>query len=176
MPRISQVSWPKMELRYGYLFDIQDYDELSEWWENVRKSISTKDFNDALKWQQGRAHANHLAQLADLWGVDLLTALSRMQQHYGEGLDKVLNERKRLFINAIGGYFGYSDEFQISDTRMIDVWALPQETLRIIQWPDGTHFYAKVGNEDVVFDGKQKWDTREAAETAGEKYLKGKRR
>lgn len=176
MPRISQVSHPNLELRYGWMFDIQSYTDLQAWWENVRVGISTKDFNDALEYSKGKAHANSLAQVAAIWGVDLVTALARMQQHVGEGLDKVLQDRKRLFINSVGGYFGYFDELQISGTKEIDVWALPEEKLRIISWPDGKHFYAKVGMEDVVFDGKQKWDTKEEAATAGEKYLKGKRR
>jgi hypothetical protein len=176
MPRISKVSFPKMKLDYGYLFDIQNYDDLQGWWDNVRTSISQKDFSQAMLWKDGKAHKNELAQLADVWGLDLVSALSRFQQHLGEGLDKVLQDRKRLFINAAGGYFGYSDGLTISDTRTIDVWALPTEAVRIIQWPDGSHFYAKIGNEDVVVAGKQKWDSRADAEAAGKKYLEGKKR
>jgi hypothetical protein len=176
MPRISKVSWPKMKLDYGYLFDIQNYDDLQGWWDNVRVSISQKDFSRAMLYKDGKAHINELAQLADIWGIDLISALSRFQQHLGEGLDKVLQDRKRLFINSVGGYFGYSNDLKISDTRIIDVWALPTETIRIIQWPDGSHFYAKIGNEDVVVAGKQKWDTRAEAEDAGQRYLEGKKR
>lgn len=176
MPRISKVKWPKMDLRYGWLFDIQNYEDLQGWWDNVRKNISTKDFNEAMKYAEGKAHANPLAQLAAIWGVDILTALTRFQEQLGRGLARVLDERGRLFINELGGYFGYSDELLITETRDIDVWALPEEKLRIISWPGGTHFYAKVGNEDVVVDDKQKWDTEAEAAAAGKKYLEGKRR
>jgi len=176
MPRISKVSFPKMKLDYGYLFDIQNYGDLQGWWDNVRTSISQKDLSQAMLWKDGKAHKNELAQLADIWGLDLVSALSKLQQHIGEGLDRVLQDRKRLFINDVGGYFGYSNDLRISDTRTIDVWALPEETVRIIQWPDGSHFYAKIGNEDVVVSGKQKWDSRADAEAAGEKYLEGKKR
>jgi hypothetical protein len=176
MPRISKVVNSKLKLDYGYLFDIQNYEDLQAWWENVRIGISTKDFEQARQAKDGKRHANHLSVLADMWGVDLLTALSRFQQHIGEGLDRVLQDQKRLFINSVGGYFGYSKNLIISDTRDIDMWALPTETVRIIQWPDGSHFYAKIGNTDVVVDGKQKWDSRAEAEAAGQKFLKGKKR
>lgn len=176
MPKISKVSNAKIGLDYGYLFDIQNYDDLQEWWENVQSSISQKDFSAAISWQEGKAHKNSLALLADLWGMDLVSALSRLQQQIGEGLDKTLRGRKRLFINSVGGYFGYSDDLNITNTRNIDVWALPTETVRIIQWPGGNHFYAKIGSDDVVVAGKQKWDSRAEAETAGRKYLEGKKR
>jgi hypothetical protein len=49
---------------------------------------------------------------------------------------------------------------------------LPTEEIRIIKWPDGKHFYAKVGNADVVVDGKQKWDSKYAAQKAAERFLR----
>lgn len=44
--------------------------------------------------------------------------------------------------------------------------------IRLIQWKDGSHWYAKIGREDVVMYGKQKWDTKEEASKMAEKYLK----
>ena len=44
--------------------------------------------------------------------------------------------------------------------------------IRLIQWKDGSHWYAKIGREDVVMYGKQKWDTKEEANKMAEKYLK----
>lgn len=176
MPRVSFVTWPKMKLNYGWLFDIQDYDDLHAWWDNVYKNIAQKDFNEAMKYKEGKAHANVLAQLAELWGLDLISALSRLQSDRGNGMAQVLDEHHRLFVNSVGGYFGWSDALQLSGTHDIDIWALPEESIRIIQWPGGEHFYAKIGNDDVVVDGEQKWETKAAAEAAGKKYLEGKRR
>jgi hypothetical protein len=176
MPRISKVSKPKMDLDYGWLFDIQNYEDLQNWWDSVRKNISTKDFNEAMKYKEGKAHANVLAQLAEIWGLDLITALSRFQEDIGRGMDEVLRDQKRLFVNSVGGYFGYSDILDISETREIDVWALPGVEPRFLQWPGGKHWYAKIGDEDIVIDGKQKWDTRVQAEAAAKTYMRGKKR
>jgi len=114
--------------------------------------------------------------LAGLWGISLIEATAQFQRDISIGLDKTLVESGRLFINSVGGYFGFSDMLLITDTKEIGVWALPEEKLRIISWPNGEHFYAKVGNMDVVIDGKQKWDTKAEAQAAGERFLANKTR
>lgn len=40
-----------------------------------------------------------------------------------------------------------------------------------IKWPGGTHYYAKIGGEDVVVDGEQKWNSYTEAKNAVKKYL-----
>lgn len=44
--------------------------------------------------------------------------------------------------------------------------------VRIMQWPGGKHWYAKIGNIDVVVDGEQKWNSHREAELAAQKYIK----
>ena len=43
--------------------------------------------------------------------------------------------------------------------------------IRIIQWPGGRHFYAKIGNEDVVVNGMQKWNSSYEARLAAKSYI-----
>lgn len=177
MPRISKVYRPKDHADCGFLFDIQNHQELQEWWDNVLRGISTQEFNIALKQRtSGSHHRNMLNTLAAMWDVPLLAALSRLQTDRGVGMDRVLVDCGRLFVNSLGGYFGYFPDLEISETRAIGVYALPTEFVRIIQWGGGTHFYAKIGNADVIVDGKMKWDTHEKAEAAGKIFLKSKQR
>lgn len=176
MPRISKVYDSKFRLRYGWMFDIQNYEDLQGYWDNCRKKMFVTDFDEARKYVAGKAHANVLAYLAEMKGIDLLTALSELQGRVGRAMSMVLDAEGRLFVNSLGGYFQYSDGMTVSDTKNIDVWALPEEKVRIIQWPDGKHYYAKIGNEDIEFDGKQKWDTKAEAEIASKKFLEGKLR
>ena len=51
-----------------------------------------------------------------------------------------------------------------------DVYTI--EDVRYIQWNPGGHWYAKVDNMDVVYAGKQKWDTKEEAINAAHSFLK----
>ena len=62
--------------------------------------------------------------------------------------------------------FGYNEEnFEICERVFSEEFVYPTQRLatmddvRIIQWPGGAHYYAKIGNLDVVHDGKQKWDS-----------------
>lgn len=45
------------------------------------------------------------------------------------------------------------------------------DDVRYIQWDGGKHWYAKVGNIDIVWDGQQKWDTKLKAEIAVRQYF-----
>jgi hypothetical protein len=75
--------------------------------------------------------------------------------------------------------FGYSEEYyEICEQRFSDEFVFPTQRLatiddvRIIQWPGGLHFYAKVGNVDIVDSrGNQKWDTEEEAKKEAAKFI-----
>lgn len=69
------------------------------------------------------------------------------------------------------------DIHNIIDEKMMSTIEFPKlhrpskDDIRIISWPGGNHYYAKVGNEDVVVDGVQKWNTREEAVIAAKQYI-----
>jgi len=44
--------------------------------------------------------------------------------------------------------------------------------IRIIKWPNGTHYYAKIGNTDVFYKGKQKWDSKREAMRNAKAFFK----
>ena len=179
MPRISKVVDTKFGLNYGYLFDIQSTAEAFEWYKNVRVPAGVEEFNNAVGSREGGnpngSHATKgwaLAYLAGLKGISLVGALTKFNVDLAAGMEKVLNQQGRIFINTNGGYFGYADSLEISDTKEIPHWKLPTEEIRILQWPGGKHYYAKVGNQDVVVDGLQKWNSKYDAQRAAEKFLR----
>jgi len=47
-----------------------------------------------------------------------------------------------------------------------------EKDIRIIKWNNGRHYYAKIGNQDVVWKRKQKWDSYEEAFVCAKFYLK----
>jgi hypothetical protein len=56
-----------------------------------------------------------------------------------------------------------------------DYWAsdTQEENIRVIKWDGGTHFYVKVGRDDVVDEnGNQKWNTYMEAYKAALAYIK----
>ena len=49
---------------------------------------------------------------------------------------------------------------------------IPTENdINIISWPGGKHYYAKVGNYDVVVNGVQKWNTKYEAREAAKTFI-----
>ncbi len=170
MPRISK------DIRYGWLFDIQSINELYDYLDAVIAPRSRSEFSEALKYTQGKAHANVVAFMAELKGISIINAVLKLNADRSRGMEKAFFDTQRIFINGLGGYFGNNKDVKVTDTKEIDLWALPDEQPRFIQWSGGEHWYAKIGDEDIVVAGKQKWNTRREAEQAAKDYLVGKRR
>jgi hypothetical protein len=75
-----------------------------------------------------------------------------------------------LLINPFMGYRIQDKNDIIIDIAIKDVFIFPinkENSLRIISWEGGKHFYVKVGNIDVVVDQDQKWNSEEEARKAG---------
>ena len=76
--------------------------------------------------------------------------------------------------------FGFSkSSHEICDSIFSDEFVYPTQRpatmndVRIIVWNGGKHFYAKVGNFDIVDSkGNQKWNTESEAKAAAEEYIK----
>lgn len=176
MIRISRVSMPKLSLEYGWLFDIQTVEELEDYLQEVVTSRAKEQISDALKYAQGLGHANIIAQRASMRGTDIVTAATIFNHDVWDAMHSLLHDQKQIFVNGVGGYFGKTDDVVVHDTKKVGAWLLPGDNVRIIQWPDGKHFYAKIGQLDVELDGCSKWDTRVEAEQAAQKFIKRKRR
>ena len=86
---------------------------------------------------------------------------------------KALNKYDCLYIQPCGSYFFPSDTHVILKTKELDKCIFPDENeIQYIKWPNGKHWYAKVGNKDVKVDGIMKWNTKEAAEEAVKTFMK----
>lgn len=46
-----------------------------------------------------------------------------------------------------------------------------EQDIRIIKWKGGKHYYAKIGNQDVFINGKQKWDTYDETLNKAKEFL-----
>ena len=74
-----------------------------------------------------------------------------------------------IYLNQNGGWMTMGNHFTIINRvkqTFFPMWK--KEDIKIIKWPGGVHFYAKIGTMDVVVDGKQKWDTHTEAQQHAE--------
>jgi len=81
---------------------------------------------------------------------------------------------KKLIINYTGGWCFLNENYDVLETIKKRNCIFPdiKEKIRIIQWPSGKHYYAKIGKEDVIVDGKQKWKSYKEAKRNAEIFLK----
>lgn len=86
-----------------------------------------------------------------------------------------IKKGKKLLINYSGGYSYLDREYTILETVEKARYVFPNMTerdIRITKWPKGTHFYAKIGNIEVVDEaGNTKWNTEDDAYREAKKYL-----
>jgi len=74
-----------------------------------------------------------------------------------------------FYINSKGGVhpLKLSKHETITETKTRENFIFPsEEEIKIMKWPGGKHWYAKIGEQDVVVNGKQKWNTKKGAQDA----------
>jgi hypothetical protein len=68
--------------------------------------------------------------------------------------------------------YGYMFDIQnvVKHTLEVKKYMIPNGKITVTQWPEGTHYYARVDGEDVVLYGKKRWDSRDEAMKAALKF------
>lgn len=169
--RVSRVRWPKMNLDYGFMFHIKTQKELWDYWTVSRSGSIQRGVAEALEASRGLRHVSSadgsLVYMRFQFGGSLLDA-GDVFITVLEGMKRSLREAGEIFINEHGGYFSLSADFQVSNTRMVKTYVLPQNEGRITlsKWPGGTHWYARVDGEDIEYDGRRKWGSEFSARHA----------
>jgi hypothetical protein len=181
----SRVEWthPKMSkpIYHGWMLSIKTLGDLMHYKETYEKSLLECAFMDynkcATRDDEGYVrYTQHLRNNLAVWtsltaemkGASFVYALGETS---GKKFIAMLNSLP-IFVNRNGGYFPQDHNCKILETKtQADYW--PSERKQephYLQWPNGDHWYCKVGPDDVEVDGKMKWDTRTEAEAAYAKW------
>ena len=113
-----------------------------------------------------RHHTNALAILSEYRARNIESSfamgmVSILDQVF-ENRMNLLEKGKTLYIKSSGGYSFENPEGDLYDVlaeKTLDELHFPYEEVRFIKWPNGTHVYAKIGDVDIEWKGKSKWDT-----------------
>ncbi len=140
-----------------------------------------------------KAHANgrYIGHYTTVWGsmieqIQLCTQsphaiVSAMKQEtelYHNRLRDVLQGREIYLSEGLTVFMLTEGYTEIVEHYYSDVLAFPHEKytlddVRFIMWEGGKHWYAKIGNIDIVdSNGNQKWNTKAEAEKAAKEYLR----
>ena len=83
---------------------------------------------------------------------------------------RLVESGKRIAINPFNkiSYFAISDGVELEH---IEVDKYTKDDIHVSRYPDGVHWYAKVGLIDVVVDGNVKWNAKWVAQQKAEEFL-----
>ena len=112
----------------------------------------------------------------------ILDDVAVINDTFTEPFITIFGKRGTLHVNSVGGFYAAeSVPHTILDMIEKDVFEFPIEDaaskgmygegISISQWFGGTHYYAKIGDMDVVWEGEQKWDTYDEASKAASKFF-----
>jgi len=96
-----------------------------------------------------------------------------------EGYFLIFMRMGKFVVSPNYAFRHIDDSFEILDTVEKKKLIFPQVTskdIKIVRWPNGKHYYASVGGQQVTIDGQVKWNTPEEATEKAEEFLKKNRR
>jgi hypothetical protein len=85
----------------------------------------------------------------------------------------MLNHYGTIFIQQSKSTFGKTKNHIITHLRKSVSLIWPDnDSIELFKWPNCKHWYAKVGDTEVKWEGNVKWNTEDAARTAAELFKK----
>ena len=167
---------------------IDSYDQLLEYEELVGFSRMRKAFSETFNSREYQEAACIDGDLKDHSVNSLTPVLILRAQKFGTSLvaatadfaNEVFNNKVRalekygcIYIQSCGSYMTSSKTHKVIETKELEELVYPDnKKIRYLRWPNGQHWYAKIGDTDIRVDGEMKWDSREEAEEAVKKYLR----
>jgi hypothetical protein len=184
---------------WGWYVKISSVLELYDWYyafngpaqigSAVTDFMNSKEFNYMKVRPEGGPLKNHYStqygnilrvraeRLAESKGsASLLDLIDTLTDSVFKVKEKFINEGHTLYINKAGGFMpSLGPEYEVKETIISEELIFPEYTekdIKIIRWPNGVHYYAKIGCVDVVIDGEMKWKTEERAYEKALVFLK----
>lgn len=167
-------------VKYGWMVMVRNTLDLLDYFEKYNSSDVRAAYAELAEYLVPKSTGltlrqhlrNHLAQSIILLAEIRRQSIVDVCAHLGSGKFGSMARNLPVYVNANGGWMPSSE--RITHVRVVesDRWPTDEETSpRYIQWPGGAHWYCKVGAEDVVVDGQQKWPSKKAAQRAFRKWL-----
>lgn len=174
-------------IEYPWMLKIDSYEQLLEYEELIGGPRIVKAFSDTVNSREFQEAANIPGELknhscnsltypfilrAMNKNVGIVEAIADFADEVFTNKVKMLNNFGCIYIQSCGSYMGRSETHKIVETKELEELVYPDnKKIRYLQWPNGRHWYAKIGDTDIRVDGVMKWDSRSEAEAAVKKYL-----
>lgn len=120
--------------------------------------------------------------------TDAIThAVEKVHEHQPKGIVYLQAEIMGEYANHLDKYIHRGEKIAINPFNLVSYFTIPKDAeieileertkytlddIKVKRWEGGAHWYAKVGNMDVVIDGEQKWGAKWKAQEMAERFLK----
>jgi len=175
-------------MEYGWMLKLASLEELLDY--NMTDTSMRTAFQNAMKSKPldrlGGHCSNKLAEilsgLALMTGRPLVETMGALKRDVFKARSRVIQSTGCIYVNAVGGFFANGKN--VREIKRIRYEGDPHNGFleiqsnadivgmkaRYMQWVDGRHWYAKMGNVDVKVDGCMKWDTKGEAVKAVKRF------
>lgn len=96
--------------------------------------------------------------------------MNAISQSVIDRLEQLVKNKKIIYLCGNGS--GFIQDKRLKPIAVKNQDEYPIDEIKLSQWKNGIHWYAKVGNLDVVIDNEQKWDTKEKAKEKAYEFIK----
>ena len=169
---------------------IDTIDELFNYYNNTLPNKVENAFKEYLEVDVfGRKHygfsgiagryAAAIALTAKCRETTFLDSMNSLNNKLISGQLEKLVEGNIVLINCNGGWTHDTQDrhrYTVLQIKQTDNLVYPHkniEDVRYIKWEGGSHWYAKIGNIDIVDSkGNQKWNTKAEAEKVAKEFVK----
>lgn len=112
-------------------------------------------------------HGEAIRCVAQSEGTSILVGAMSLENKIFQSKLKAINTFGKIYLRENGSYTTEGKTFTIIGVVEKDDIKYPNYTnkdIKVSQWKNGTHYYAKIGNMDVIDEyGNHKWDSYDEA-------------
>lgn len=187
--KVREVRHPTSE--GAWYFKPETKEDIDEHWNKYVAGEINDGVAEYVEHLKAHANGRYIGHYTTMWGsmieqIQLCTQspyaiVSAMEQETKLYNNRVrdIQQGREIYLSEGLTVFMLTEGFtEIVEHYYSDVLAFPHEKytlddVRFIMWEGGKHWYAKLGNIDIVdANGNQKWNTKAEAIQAAKEYLK----
>lgn len=178
--KFVKIENKKFNMDYDWMILLDSEESLDWYLETWLKNEASKCTKNVMDYMNMKAHIEHpffqsmyyCATGNKSYFAELAGVVGKVES----SIRDTFNQYGRVAINKLGGCLPMTEDFEVvkeveKDIEKIVFPNYSEKDIRVKQWQDGTHWYAYVGDYEVIYKGKRKWDTKEEANRIAKHFL-----
>lgn len=174
-----------------WYFKPETKDDIDEHWNKYVAGEINDGVAEYVEHLKAHADGRYIGHYTTMWGsmieqIQMITesphtivrAMKQETELYYNRVRDIEQGREIYLSEGLTVFMLTEGYTEVVEHHYSDVLAFPHEkytldNVRLIMWNGGKHWYAKIGNVDIVDSaGRQKWNTKEEATQAAIEYLR----